>query len=120
MRLPAYLLLFLLFGFAACEKDDTFEYPENPEDVEPVWYTVAERTIADEEAWSPTQFTDGCDPNIHINNVAYYELNYKRGFASIQLTPDSSVCEASVRLFSGFKEGEIDNGDWEKMKFEFT
>lgn len=120
MRLSYSLLPILLLTLIACSKDEPFEYPENPEDVEPAWYTISERTVTAEEDWVPVQMTDGCDPSLHINNVAFYELNYKRGFASIQLVPDSSICEASVRLTTAMDASVAEEYNWNNMKFEYT
>ncbi|MCO4805344.1 MAG: hypothetical protein KC456_02015 [Flavobacteriales bacterium] len=112
------LSIVLLFG--SCNEPEPFEYPEDPIEVEPAWITETERVVSTEELWKAVQLSDGCDPNLHVSNLAFYELNYTRGFASIQLLPSDSACQVEVGLRTKFNSGELSTHEWDELHFEFT
>lgn len=113
-------LTILIIGFSACKEDDPFEYPEDPVDVQPTWITEMDWNVASSENWKPEQQSDGCDPNLNIFNLAAYELNYSRGFATMQLAPSDSLCSVSVALESKIEDDEISEVDWDELVFEYT
>ncbi|MEZ4720731.1 MAG: hypothetical protein R2813_02520 [Flavobacteriales bacterium] len=115
--LPIFLVLFIS---THCKRDEPFEYPEDPQDVDPSWITETQRVISDGENWVPMQSADGCNPNLPIGNLAYQKLDYERGFATINLTPDTTSCEVEVSLTSDFKTDEISTHGWDELTFEFT
>ena len=121
MKLSKVLLsALLLIAIISCKEDEPFEYPEDPTEIDPTWITEMEREVKSDEAWVPTQYAENCNPNLNINNLASYELNYTRGFAIMQLLPSDSNCEVSVTLETEFKENEISNFDWDELNFEYT
>ena len=91
-------ILSILFLMSSCKEPEPFEYPEDPIEVEPSWITEAERVIKTDELWKAEQLSDGCAPNLHVSNLAFYELNYSRGFATIQLLPSDNSCEVGWDL----------------------
>jgi hypothetical protein len=112
--------LFLIIISSSCKEEDPFEYPEDPEQVDPTWITEMEREVTSDEGWTPVQFSAGCDPNLSISNLAAYELNYTRGFAILRLLPNDSNCTVRVSVETEFKTNEISNYDWEELHFEYT
>lgn len=66
------------------------------------------------------QSAENCNPNLNINNLASYELNFDRGFAITQLLSSDSTCAVSVTLETGFGEIEISNFDWDELNSEYT
>lgn len=121
-QIKYFISLFAICGIfiTACKEDEPFEYPEDPVDFEPTWIVEVDRIVDSSENWVSFQGTDGCDPSINVNNLAYYELNYTRGFATIQLIPNDSLCELEVTLESGFKPNEISNFGWDELHFQYT
>ena len=118
---PFQLLFFIFLITSSClKKDEPFQYPDDPADVDPTWITETERSIQSNENWVPNQSAINCNPNLHVSNLARYELNYSRGFASIQLLPDSSSCELLVELKTNFSNDEISKHSWDENVFEFT
>jgi hypothetical protein len=113
-------ILSILFFVSSCKEPEPFEYPEDPIEVEPSWITESERVIKTDELWKAEQLSNGCDPNLHVSNLAFYELNYSRGFATIQLLPSDSSCEVGVGLRTNFASGEISTHEWDELHFEFT
>ena len=114
------LLLFLIVSISSCKDEEPFEYPEDPVEIDPTWITELEREVKSDEGWIPMQSAENCNPNLNINNLASYELNYDRGFAIMQLLPSDSTCAVSVTLETSFKENEISNFDWDELNFEYT
>ena len=105
---------------SSCKEDEPFEYPEDLVDIEPTWIVEVERQIDSNENWISFQQSEGCDPTINVNNLAYYELNYSRGFATIQLIPNDSLCQLQASLESHFKPSEISNFEWNELHFQYT
>ena len=110
----------ILISIISCKENEPFEYPEDPIEVDPTWFTEMEREVKSDEGWVPMQSADNCDPNMNIHNLASYELNYSRGFAVIQLLPSDSTCTVSVTLETEFKENEISEFGWDELNFEYT
>lgn len=123
MKAERLTLLVLLVGlvFTACKKEEPFEYPTDPESPNEVLNVYMERKVDSTEKWITMNSSDGCNPNVHINNLAHYELNTDRGFAVMQLVPDSTSCALEVVLRSDFKDAEVtQKWEWEDLDFEFT
>ncbi len=112
--------LSILICLTACKEPEPFEYPEDPGQVEPAWITETERVIDKEEGWIGTQRAEKCDPNLSLSNIGFFELNYTRGFASIQLLPTDSACEVEVALKTEFSNSEIADEEWDELHFEYT
>jgi hypothetical protein len=118
---PFQLLFFIFLLTSSClKKDEPFQYPDDPVDVDPSWITETERSVQIDENWVPVESAVNCNPNLHVSNLARYELNYSRGFASIQLLPDSSTCDLFVELKTKFSDNEISKHSWDENVFEFT
>lgn len=113
-------ILLLGISLAACEKEEPFEYPPDPEDPNEVMTVYMERKVDSTEKWTTLNSSDGCNPEVHINNLAAYELNFSRGFATMHLIPDSVSCNLEVALSSDFKAAEITDWEWQDLDFEFT
>lgn len=113
-------ILAVVTVFSSCRKEeDPFEYPDG-EITEPYTVTHMTRVIDSSETWMEVNTAVGCSDSFPVNTFAFTELNRSRGFATMYLVPDSSICSPLVSLETSFEEDEIPSDYWDNWKLEFT
>lgn len=113
-----FLLASLSLSLFACKKEEPFEYPDDPKTPTEQLIVYFERRIDTLEGWTGSNLAQGCPGD--VQNLAFYDLNMERGFATMHLVPNSDSCVLDVALTSEIKAEEITTRKWEDLSFEFT
>jgi hypothetical protein len=119
-----------ILSFSSCskeEEEDPFDFPDTEVVATTVTHMTREivtetdpdRGLVDEN-WSASNSESGCKGGLDVDVYALYEINQARGFASIQLVPDSTSCDLNVTFNAPFRESEIVSDYWTNWDFEFT
>ena len=119
-----------MLSFSSCskeEEEDPFAFPDTEVVATAVTHMTREivtendpdRGLVDEN-WSASNSESGCKGDLDVDVYALYEINQDRGFASMQLVPDSTSCDLNVTFNTPFRESEIVSDYWTNWDFEFT
>lgn len=121
---PNYLAVFVslltacvLFG---CKKEEPFEYPEEPDNQTEQLIVYFERHINSKAKWVGENAAQGCPGDPNVNNVAFYEIDISRGYATMHLVPNSDSCVLDIELSTAIKSEEVTSRKWEDLTYEFT
>jgi hypothetical protein len=125
--LACSIILFALL-FSSCKKeedDDPFDFPDTelvPTTVTHMTREIITQDTADkfDENWTVTTSETGCESGLDISSYVLYEINGDRGFASMQLIPDSTSCVLNATMNTPFRQDEIVSDYWDNWDFEFT
>ena len=119
-----------MLSFSSCSKDegkDPFDFPDTEDVATSITHMTREietetdpdRGLVDEN-WSASNSESGCKGDLDVDIYAFYEINQDRGFASMQLVPDSISCDLNITFNTPFRENEIVSDYWNNWDFEFT
>lgn len=124
------LAIVSMLSFSSCskeEEEDPFDFPDTEVVATTVTHMTREivtendpdRGLVDEN-WSASNSESGCKGGLDVDVYALYEINQARGFASMQLVPDSTSCDLNITFNTPFRESEIVSDYWTNWDFEFT
>ncbi len=78
------------------------------------------RSISNDEVWEGENTESGCIGSGNTIDFALYDVTPSRGFATLHLKPDSSICDLYAALSNSFDQDEIASDYWKNWKMEFT
>ena len=119
------LLILLVSSCKKEEENDPFSFPDTELVPTTVTHMTREIIIKDtlgklNENWTITTSESGCGSGLDVSSYVLYEINGDRGFASVQLVPDSISCELNATLRTPFRQDEVVSDYWDNWDFEFT
>lgn len=119
----ASFILFAIFSLTlfSCDKaEEPFEYPDNPDNLDPELITLVEREVAASENWTGDYSAIGCFGTASQDVYARYEFNAQSGNCVLRLIPDSATCDLDAEIQSAFLPAEITDYSLNELEFEFT
>lgn len=114
------IAIFSLIMFSCDKAEEPFEYPDNPDNLDPELITLVEREVAASENWTGDYSAVGCFGTASQDVYARYEFNAQSGNCVLRLIPDSATCNLDAEIQSDFLSSEITDYKLNELEFEFT
>ena len=111
LNLLTLSLSFLLL--TGCEKEDPFQYPENPGETEPELIIHTVRELASSEVWKGSLYDQGCGGSLPLVSTGGDNI-------VLALLPDTVSCTQEAAVRTDFSAEEITDVELSELDFEFT